>query len=230
VLTIASTAIIFSLITFVMPVFIGMFKSGGRVLPLPTRILLTMSGAINKYWFFMLLAICILIYAIRQYLKTEKGKRIIDMLFLRIPVVKGTVQKILTSRFTRTLSTLLASGVPLLDALDVTSKVIGNTKIQDGLRDTKDKLRKGIELSGLIKELGIFPPMVDSMVKVGEESGSMDVILEKTANFYEDEAEAALQKLTTLIEPILILIMALVLGFIIISIALPMFQVVNTVQ
>ena len=138
--------------------------------------------------------------------------------------------KIITSRFTRTLSTLLSSGIPLLQALDVVSRVVENKVVGDELQFAQEDIRKGVPMSRTIKDMGIFPPMVYSMIKIGEESGALDDILYKTADFYDEEVEASMQKMTTLLEPILIVFMAVIIGFIVISIAMPMFDMVNTIE
>lgn len=138
--------------------------------------------------------------------------------------------KIITSRFTRTLSTLLSSGIPLLQSLNVVSKVVGNKVVANRMDKAQEEIRKGIPMSRTIRDIGLFPPMVHSMIKIGEESGALDDILYKTADFYDEEVEASLQKMTTLLEPILIIFMAVIIGFIVIAMAMPMFDMVNTIE
>ncbi len=154
----------------------------------------------------------------------------LDIIKIRIPIIKDINIKVATSRFTRTLSTLLASGIPLIQGIDIVSKVIGNRYISMKLEEVKEDVRKGIPLSRTIKNIAVFPPMVDSMIKVGEESGALDDILNKSADFYDEEVETSLQKMTELIQPIMVVIMALVVGFVVVAIALPMFEMVNTIQ
>ncbi|MFT9494814.1 type II secretion system F family protein [Anaerosolibacter sp.] len=230
VLSFVSVAVVIFLLTFVMPTFVGMFEGSGVELPLPTRILLSSSTALQKYWYIFFLLLSLVFYLLKKYLETDMGKSQFDLLKFRIPVIKGTTQKVVTSRFTRTLSTLLSSGIPLLQALEIVAKVVGNKVVADGILKAKEDVRKGIELAGPIKNMGLFPPMVDSMIRIGEESGSLDEILDRTANFYDDEVETALQRMTTLLEPLMIVIMAVAIGAIVIAMVLPMFDMINTVN
>ena len=149
---------------------------------------------------------------------------------LKIPVVKGLNEKIIVTRFTRTLSTVLSSGITLIQGLQIVSKIVGNKVVEYKLLDVKDQLMKGVGLSEPLKETGIFPPMLYSMIKIGEESGSLDEILDKTADFYDEELDTAVQQFTAILEPVMILVMGVVVGFIVISIALPMFDMANTVK
>ena len=207
-----------------------MFEGSGVELPGPTKALLAMSDSLRNYWYIHLLLVCGLVFGIRLYAKTETGELLFDTIKLRIPIFKDANIKVATSRFTRTLSTLLSSGIPLLQALDIIVRVISNKYLGIKLENAKEEVRKGIPLSRTIKDIGIFPPMVDSMIKVGEESGAIDEILNKSADFYDEEVEISLQKMTELMQPLMVVVMALIVGFIVIAIALPMFDMVNTVQ
>jgi len=230
VLSVVATLVVVFLLTFVLPTFTGMFEQSNVPLPLPTRIVLGASNAIKKYWYLILPGIGIVVYLVMQWVKTEQGRLEIDKIKLKIPVVKNVVQKVATSRFSRTLSILVASGVPLLQALEVVAKVVGNRVIADSILKAREEVMKGIELSVPIRNMGLFPPMIDLMIKIGEESGTLDSIMDKTANFYDDEVETAIQKLTSMFEPVLIIVMGAVIGFIVLSIALPMFDMMQTVQ
>ncbi|NLM43586.1 MAG: type II secretion system F family protein [Clostridiales bacterium] len=230
VIVVVSVAVVVFLLTTVMPTFIGMFQSSGIDLPGPTKMLLKISNSMTEYWFMHIIVLTAIILGISYYRKTDKGSMVLDMLKIRIPAIKDINIKIATSRFTRTLSTLLASGIPLIQGIDIVSKVIGNKYISKKLEEVKEDVRKGIPLSRTIKNTGIFPPMVDSMIKVGEESGALDNLLNKCADFYDDEVETALYKITELIQPTMVVIMALVVGFVVLAIALPMFEMVNTIQ
>ncbi|WFD11039.1 type II secretion system F family protein [Tepidibacter hydrothermalis] len=230
ILSIVAVGVVTFLLTFVMPTFVGMFESSGVELPLPTRILLSISNGIKNYWYIHLLTLSVGIYAIIKYTKSERGKMLIGIINFRIPIVKGITQKIITSRFTRTLSTLLSSGVPLIQALEIVAKIVGNIIVEKGILEAKEEVRKGIDLASPLEKIGVFPPMVTSMIKIGEESGSLDEILEKTADFYDEELETALGQITTLIEPIMIIVMGGVVGFIVIAMMLPMFDMVNTID
>lgn len=224
VLSVLATAIVFFLLTFIMPTFVGMFESSGVPLPLPTRILLGISYLLKYFWYIFLLGIMVAFYFIKRFAKSHAGRLAIDNFLFRIPVVNTTIMKIITSRFTRTLATLLSSGIPLIQALDIVSKVVGNKAAETKIKHTIEDVRKGMGLALPIKQIGIFPPMVDSMIAIGEESGALDEILEKTANFYDDEVETAITKMTTMIEPLMIVVMSLVIGSIVIAMVLPMFD------
>lgn len=230
VLSIVAVGVVIFLLVAVMPTFIGMFESSGVKLPLPTRILLAISDVIRRFWYIILLVLGALIYIGRRALKSESGTYAFDNYKLHMPVVKGVMVKLISARFTRTMSSLMSSGIPLLQAIEITSRVVVNRVAAKGLMNVHEELRKGMDLAGPVRRMGLFPPMVDSMIRIGEESGTLDNILEKTANFYDEEAEAAIQKLVTLLEPMLIVFMGVVVGFIVISIALPMFDMAQTVQ
>ena len=230
ILSVVSIGVVIFLITFVMPTFMEMFEGGDTPLPAPTRILLSFSDILQQYWYLFIGGIILVAVGINQVLKVEKGRLLVDKIQLKFPIIKGITEKTITSRFTRTLSTLSASGVSLLQSLEIVANVVGNKVVGDGLNTAKEEIRKGVSLSDTIKGIGVFPLMVTSMIEVGEESGSLDEILEKTAAFYDDELEAALQKLTTMVEPLMIVAMALIIGFIVISMVLPMFDMFGTLE
>lgn len=229
VLALVSVAVVIFLLIAVMPTFISMFESSGQALPMPTQILLAMSNWLTQYWYIFIIVVGSSTGGIIYYKKTQEGRRFFDSLKLKIPLVKGISKKIITSRFTRTLSTLLSSGIPLLSTIEIVSRVVENTIIEDRMKITVEDVRKGVTLSHAIGDVRIFPPMVESMIKIGEESGNLDDILDKTADFYDEEVEVALQKMTSLMEPIMIVVMALIIGFIVIAMAMPMFDMVNTI-
>ncbi len=228
-LVVVTVAVVIFMLVFILPTFTGMFTGSGVPLPWPTQFLLNLSDSIKTYWYIYAGAIGLLIFGISAYKRTEEGRRFFDKMKLRIPIVKVTTSKIITSRFTRTLSTLMDSGIPLIKSMEVVSKVVNNLPVQDEINESIEQIRKGIPLSRSIKDIDVFPPMVDSMIKIGEESGALDDILYKTADFYDEEVEAALHKMTTLIEPILIVGMAVVIGFIVIAMYLPMFDMMQTI-
>lgn len=230
VLSIVAIAVVIFLLTVVMPSFIGMFETSGTMLTGPTRTLLAISDWLTKYWYIFIAIVVLLLFGIISLGKTEEGKSFFDNIKLKTPGIKKINIKIITSRFTRTLSTLLSSGVPLLQALDVVGRVVGNKIVAEKLKIAEEDIRKGIPLSRTIKDMGLFPPMVDSMIKIGEESGALDEILYKTADFYDEEVETSLERMTTMLEPILIIFMAVVIGFIVIAMAMPMFEMVNTIE
>jgi len=230
ILSIVTIGVVIFLIVVVMPTFIGMFESNGALLPLPTRILLSISNSIKNFWYLYILIIGLVVGSLNAYKKTVSGKLFFDGLKIRLPIIKDFNIKVITSRFARTLSTLMFSGIPLIQSLDVVEKVLENSVISDKFEIVKENIKKGIPLSQTIDDINVFSPMVVSMIKVGEESGSIDEILDKTADFYDEEVETSLQRMTTMLEPLLIVFMALIVGFIVIAMAMPMFDMVNTIK
>lgn len=217
VLAVVSIAVVIFLLVAVMPTFIGMFESSGQALPKPTQILLNISNWLTEYWYIFIPIVLALIFGFVLFKQTPTGTNFVDTLKIKIPVIKDTNVKIITARFARTLSTLMSSGIPLLQSIEIVSRVVGNKIVHDRLEIASEDVRKGISLSRAVNEVGIFPPMVDSMIKIGEESGSLDDILYKTADFYDEEVEVALQRMTSLMEPVMLVIMALIIGFIVID-------------
>jgi type IV pilus assembly protein PilC len=228
-LLVVSIAVVIFMITFILPTFTGMFAGSGVEIPWPTRVLLGMSDFIKSYWYILLGILGLMTFTITTFKKSEAGRAFFDGLKLKLPVIKGTTVKIITSRFTRTLSTLMDSGIPLIKSMEVVAKVVNNLPVEEKIEDGIEEIRKGVPLSRAIQNVGVFPPMVDSMIRIGEESGSLDEVLLKTADFYDEEVETSLTKLTTLIEPIMIVGMAIVIGFIVIAMYLPMFDMMKTI-
>lgn len=223
VLGVVAFAVVIFMLLFVLPNFVSMFESAGTELPLPTRMLLWLSEGLQNYWYIVFPVLFLGIFGLYRYTKTPAGRWFMDRAKLKLPAIKGPVGDIVTSRFTRTLSILFGSGVPLIQALDITSTVIQNVVLESKIQNMKEDIRMGYTLSRSIKDISEFPPMMKSMIGVGEESGTLDEILDKTANFYDEEVEVAVQRLTALIEPVMIVFMAGIVGFIVIAIALPMF-------
>lgn len=228
-LIVVSIAVVIFMLVAVLPTFVGMFEGSDAPLPGATQFLINLSDSLKTHWYIYGGVLVALVSGITLFKRSDDGRRFFDNLKIKLPFIKVTTSKIITSRFTRTLSTLMSSGIPLIKSMEVVGKVVNNVVVEESINEGIDNIRKGIPLSRTIKDVGIFPPMVDSMIKIGEESGSLDEILFKTADFYDDEVETSLQRMTTLIEPILIVGMAVVIGFIVIAMALPMFDVVNTI-
>ena len=222
---IAAVMVIFMIIVIV-PKFVGMVASVGGELPLPTKILLFVSGLFTNWIFLVCLTLAIvgLTYGFKKFKSTEKGKFIIDSILYKMPMVGKNVQKILASRFTRTLSTLLGSGVSLIQSLEVVDKVVNNQLVTRGLVKVKEDIKRGSSLSGPLERLGIFPIMVTQMISVGEEAGSLDAIMEKVAEFYDEEVETSISKLVAMLEPIMMMLLAIVIGFIVVSMIMPVFS------
>jgi len=225
---VAITVVIF-LITVILPTFIGMFEGSGVPLPLPTRILLGISHFIRDYWYIVIAVIATFAYLITRYINSESGRYRYDSLKFKIPVVKGSIDKIVTARFTRTLGSLLRSGIPLIDALEIAGSVTGNVVIEEKLNYIAGEVEKGETLGIALKRTPTFGPMVVSMIQIGEESGSLDEMLDKSADFYEQELEDAIDRMLKLMEPLLIVFMAVIIGFIVIAMMMPMFGMFETI-
>ena len=218
------------MLTYIMPTFAELFSSNGVELPRLTQTIIAISQFIKNQWYWILGFIGSMLLILMLVRSTSTGRKTIDGILLYLPAIGKTIQTILVGRFTRTLSTLLSSGVPLLQSLEISANIVNNAIVKEGILLAKEDVQKGIPLSDPLKNLKIFPPMVISMVEIGEESGALEDLLDKTANFYDEESEAALQKLTTMIEPIMIIFMAIIIGFIIIAMLLPMFDMANVIQ
>jgi Type II secretory pathway, component PulF len=230
ILGIISIGVVIGMLTFVMPIFVGMFKDNGVVLPLPTKMLLGASSFLKTFWYLFIIIVFGIAFILNYYFKTENGQVFLSRVKLTLPILKNINEKIIVSRFTRTLSTVLASGVNLIQALQVVSKVLGNKIIESKVMEVREQMMKGGVLSEPLTKAGFFPPMLCSMIKIGEESGSLDEILDKTADFYDDELDTAIQQFTSILEPLMILFMGVVIGFMVISMLLPMFDMYNNIK
>ncbi len=224
ILAVVAVGAVTMILTFVMPTFIEMFEQNNVELPALTRLLIWASDQLTTNWLPIIMGITLLVFCYRFYAKTEHGKYTSGILRLRLPILKPLNEKIIVSRFTRTLSTLLGSGIPLASSIHIVSEVVGNRVAELALHEVRERLLTGDGLADPIKETQIFPPMLASMVKIGEESGALDDILNKTADFYEDELEAQIAATTALVEPLLIVVMGIVIGVIALAIMLPMFE------
>ena len=218
---------IFMLVVIV-PMFAGMYADSGSELPFVTRLILGISDFIKGYWWVLILAVLALVFAFRRFKKTEMGRYQIDKLKLKIPVLGKYNQKVVMARMTQTLSSLLASSVPILQAVEVTSRVIGNKVVEKVLLESRDSLERGESLATPMSESWVFPALVIHMVRVGERSGALDAMLKKVAHIYDQEVTNATAKLQSMIEPILIIFLAFVVGFVILSIVIPMFGMFST--
>lgn len=225
-----ATLVVIGMLVFIFPTFISLFAQVGAELPGITQFVLNISNGMQKYWYIIIAAVTAAVYGFNRFSASETGRFALDGLKFKIPVVKTTTSKIMTSRFARTLSTLMSSGMPLLHALELVAKVCGNKVVEKGILAAKEEVRKGVSLSGPIKKIGIFPPMLVSMLSIGEESGTLDDVLERTASFYDGEVEAAVENMTKLMEPILLMTMATVIGFIAVAMILPMFDIMSKIQ
>ena len=226
IMTVAGGAIIV-LLVFVIPTFQRMFAEVGIPLPLPTRIVIGMSKALASYWYLMVAGVVGLGYAFKQYYATQDGKLVIDRLALKAPVLGDVLRKSAVSRFTRTLGTLIGSGVSILDGLEITAKTSGNRVIQDAIMESRSSIAGGETISAPLKKSQVFPPMVISMINVGEQTGGLDEMLTKIADFYDEEVDAAVSGLLALMEPVMIVFLGVVVGGMVIAMYLPIFDMVN---
>ncbi|MBO3389052.1 type II secretion system F family protein [Clostridium perfringens] len=217
------------ILTFVMPTFVQMFEENNVDLPTSTKMVLGTSKMLGKYGIIIFLILVTAIILLGKYLKSEEGQYKLSVINLKIPVIKKLTQKIIVSRFTRTIGIVSSSGMSLVTSLEIVASVVGNKIAEKELLKVKEKVLKGEGLGDSIMKIKIFPPMLASMVKVGEEAGSLDSILDKTADFYDDELEREIQTATALIEPAMIVVMGIIIGFLLISILTPMFTMYNSI-
>jgi type IV pilus assembly protein PilC len=225
-----ATLVTFIMLRFIVPVFAKMFRGVGAELPAPTQIILGVSQFLQDYMWIFVGVFVMGIVAFRYYYKTEAGQLNVDKWLLKIPLIGIVLRKSAVAKFTRTLGTLLSSGVSILDALEITSKTAGNKVIQKAIQRSVVSIAEGDTITAPLKETGVFPPMVTQMIAVGEKTGGLDDMLNKIAEFYEEEVDAAVAALTSLIEPIIIVLMGIVIGFILVSMYLPMFDIIGKIN
>jgi type IV pilus assembly protein PilC len=211
----------------VIPTFAQMFEGLGAALPLPTRVVIEASNMVVAWGWLMVLVILGIGYTLRQYYGTEAGRRAIDGLLLKAPILGNIIRKVAVARFCRTLSTLLASGVPILDGLDITARTSGNAIIEDAILKTRTGIERGETVSGPLRETNVFPSMVVQMINVGETTGALDAMLSKIADFYEEEVDTAVAGLLTLMEPIMIAFLGVIVGGIVIAMYMPIFDMIS---
>jgi len=215
------------LLVFVIPTFQTMFASAGIALPLPTRVVIGMSHILKTYWYVFIGVIVGAFFSIRRFYATANGKLSIDRMLLKAPVLGDVLRKSAVSRFTRTLGTLISSGVSILDGLEITAKTAGNRVIQDAIMESRSSIAGGETIAAPLKKSQVFPPMVISMIAVGEQTGGLDEMLSKIADFYDEEVDAAVSGLLALMEPMMIVFLGVVVGGMVVSMYLPIFDMVN---
>jgi type IV pilus assembly protein PilC len=213
----------------VIPTFAALFMSLGAELPLPTRIVIASSNFLARYWWAFAAVIVGLTYAIRRYYATHTGRRVIDGLLLKTPILGPILRKVAVARFCRTLATLTSSGVPILESLDITARTAGNAIVEDAIYETRRSVEGGKTIVEPLRATNVFPNMVTQMIGVGEQTGALDAMLNKIADFYEDEVDAAVSGLVKLLEPLMIFILGIVIGGIVIAMYLPMFTLINKI-
>jgi type IV pilus assembly protein PilC len=211
----------------VIPTFAALFSGLGADLPLPTRIVIALSDNLVRFFPFLFIAGGLIGWGFKTYYATEKGRRVVDATVLKMPVLGNIMRKIAVARFCRTLSTLISSGVPILDGLDITAKTAGNAIVEDAIMVTRKSIERGETISAPLKETKVFPSMVTQMIGVGEATGALDTMLGKIADFYEEEVDTAVAGLLTLLEPIMIALLGGVVGGIVIAMYLPIFDLIS---
>jgi type IV pilus assembly protein PilC len=229
IMSVAFIAVVVLLI-FVIPVFEAMFASVGQALPLPTRIVIGASRFLKSYWWMLGAIIIGGGYLLKKYYASSSGKLVIDRFMLRVPVLGDVLRKSAVSRFTRTLGTLISSGVSILEGLEITAKTAGNRVIQDAIMSSRSSIAGGDTIAQPLQKSKVFPPMVISMIAVGEQTGGLDEMLSKIADFYDEEVDAAVSNLLSLLEPIMIVFLGVVVGGMVVAMYLPIFDMINAVQ
>jgi type IV pilus assembly protein PilC len=223
--------VLIGMILFIIPVFADIFKDLGGDLPALTQFMITLSDAMRSYWYLMIVIPIVLVAIFRKWKSTNRGQYMWDSIKLRFPMRVGDiVRKIAVARFARTLGTLTASGVPILQAIDITAKTAGNRVISDPMGEVAERVREGQPLATPLARTGVFPVMVTQMLSVGEETGAVDTMLHKLADFYDDEVATMLKSLTSIIEPLMMIGVGCIVGVVVISMYLPMFKIFELVQ
>ncbi|HSM85585.1 MAG TPA: type II secretion system F family protein [Candidatus Limnocylindrales bacterium] len=222
-----ATLVVGALLKFVVPIFANMFNSMGVDLPLPTAIVIGLSKFVGRFWWVFFLALIVSFFGIKAIRRDPKGRYALDKFLLNVPVVGNVLRKIAVARFTRTLGTLITSGVPILEGLAITARTSGNAVLEVALMKVRKAVEEGRTIVDPLKESGVFPNMVTQMIGVGEATGAMDAMLQKIADFYEDEVDAATKDMLTLLEPLMIGFLGVVVGGIVISLYMPLFSMIS---
>jgi len=226
----AAVLIVSFLVFYILPTFVSFFTSLNVPLPAPTRLLIAITVGARRFWYIILLVIVAAVYGARYYISTPEGRARYDRFKLRMPVFGSIVHKVAMARFARTLGTLVRSGVPILQALDVVAKAVDNTVVTQAVAAVRSSIREGESIALPLQASGIFPPMVVHMVSVGERTGQLDEMLMKVSDFYDTEVEYAVAGLTSILEPALIIVMGGIVGFVVISFYLPLFNLVGAIK
>jgi type IV pilus assembly protein PilC len=229
IMGVAGMVVVFML-TFVIPTFTKMFKDLGAELPLPTQIVVWLSDFMRSYILLIVAGVVGCFFALRAYYRSDKGRSIIDALLLKLPVIGTLIRKVAVARFTRTLGTLVSSGVPILEGLRITARTAGNKVVEKAVMQCRAAVTAGKTLAEPLKASGVFPPMVIQMISVGEQTGALDAMLSKIADFYDDEVDTAVGALTALLEPVMIVVLGVVIGGLVVAMYLPIFKLVTLVK
>jgi type IV pilus assembly protein PilC len=229
VIGLVAVAAVGILLIFVIPTFQQMFASAGVPLPLPTQIVIAMSGFMQAYWWAVLVAVAVGVVAFRQFYKSDTGEAVVDRALLNFPILGDMLRKAAVARFTRTLGTLVSSGVSILEGLEITAKTAGNRVIHDAVMGSRSSIAGGETISAPLKKSGVFPPMVVQMINVGEQTGGLDEMLTKIADFYDEEVDAAVSALLSALEPVMIVVLGVLVGGMIVAMYLPIFDMISAV-
>jgi type IV pilus assembly protein PilC len=229
VITLVAIGAVATLLIFVIPTFQQMFESAGVALPGPTQFVIGLSAFLQSYWLYMLVGMGLAVFAIRSVYKTDNGRLTIDRLLLRAPIFGNLLRKTAVARFTRTLGTLVSSGVSILEGLEITARTAGNRVIHDAVMESRASIAGGETIAEPLKRSGVFPPMVVQMINVGEQTGGLDEMLTKIADFYDDEVDQAVEALLSAMEPVMIVFLGGIVGGMIVAMYLPIFDMISAV-
>jgi len=229
ILSVAFGAVVILLVV-VIPTFQTMFESAGVALPLPTRIVIVMSEFLQRFWWVVIAVVAAFVVSLQRYYKTPDGHLVIDRILINAPVLGDMLRKSAVSRFTRTLGTLISSGVSILDGLEITAKTAGNRVVSDAIMESRASIAGGDTIAAPLAKSQVFPPMVISMISVGEQTGGLDEMLGKIADFYDEEVDAAVSGLLSLLEPVMVVFLGVVVGGMVVAMYLPIFDMINMVQ
>ena len=224
VVMVIAVLVVAVILIFVIPVFQSMFADFGKALPVPTQIVVAMSNFLKNYILYIIVGFVLLVFAFRRFYKTEKGRAMVDKLVLQVPVFGMLIRKVAVAKFTRTLGTMISSGVPILDSLEIVAATAGNMTIEEAIRETRQSISEGRTIAEPLADSEVFPSMVVQMISVGEATGALDTMLGKIADFYDDEVDAAVDALTAMLEPFMMVFLGGTIGGLVVSMYLPIFQ------
>ena len=224
VVMVIAVLVVAVILIFVIPVFQSMFADFGKALPVPTQIVVAMSHFVKSYILYIIVGFVLLVFAFRRFYKTEKGRAMVDKLVLQVPVFGMLIRKVAVAKFTRTLGTMISSGVPILDSLEIVAATAGNMTIEEAIRETRQSISEGRTIAEPLADSEVFPSMVVQMISVGEATGALDTMLGKIADFYDDEVDAAVDALTAMLEPFMMVFLGGTIGGLVVSMYLPIFQ------
>jgi type IV pilus assembly protein PilC len=229
VVMIIAVCVVAVILIFVIPVFQQMFADFGRALPAPTQFVVNVSNFVKSYILYLVVLLALGVFAFRRFYRTERGRTIVDDLVLKAPVFGLLIRKVAVAKFTRTLGTMISSGVPILDSLDIVAATAGNKTIESALRETRMSISEGRTIAEPLADSDVFPAMVVQMISVGEATGALDTMLTKIADFYDDEVDAAVEALTAMLEPFMMVFLGGTIGGLVVSMYLPIFQMAGAV-